>query len=179
MTLNNDRIIKKIYLLTTNNGKYKTHSNSSSWGMKIKGILKKYGMEQLFYNNNNILYNLDGNGNMEAKTIYDHKKYWIKYVIKNITNYEEQTWKNDLKNTRKLCNYRMFKQKIKLENYLNCNNHVVGRRYHTALRTGSNKLEQNKVGGRDFIDRNVFVNNVVVVRSKMKRISYYFVTNTF
>jgi len=41
----------------------------------------------------------------------------------------------------KLCNYNLIKQNIKLEKYLHCNNHVRGRYYHTALRTGSNQLE--------------------------------------
>ena len=37
----------------------------------------------------------------------------------------------------------MWKQ-IKLEKYLHCNAHTVGRWYHTALRSGSNRLEIEK-----------------------------------
>lgn len=141
MTLNNNRIIKQIYLITKNNGKNKIHSNSSNWAAKIKDILKKYGMDQLYDNNNNILYNLDGKGNLDAKTIYQHKKFWKTYVTHKVMMYEEEAWKQELKKKSKLCNYVLFKKNIKLEKYLNCNNHVIGRWYHTALRTGSNKLE--------------------------------------
>jgi hypothetical protein len=78
---------------------------------------------------------------MESKTIDDHKRFWKKYITNKIMDYEEKVWKNDIQKKSKLCNYINFKNKIKFEKYLNGNDHVAGRWYHTALRTGSNTLE--------------------------------------
>ena len=67
-TLENNRITKRVYLLSKNNNK------STGWAVTIHKILSLYGLQRLYDNPRN-LYNLDGKRNNEAKSITDHCRF--------------------------------------------------------------------------------------------------------
>ena len=100
------------------------------------------------FNNPKNLYNLDGKGNNESKSITDHQKFWKKYLKKILGTYEEKSWLEKLRNkapNTKLKNYRLFKTNFRLEKYLlGSSDNYKGRMYHTTLRNGTNILECEK-----------------------------------
>ena len=138
--LDNNRIIKRVYLISKN------HNKSISWAGTIHKILSLYGLQRL-YDNPKDLYNLDGKGNNEAKSIKDHCNFWKRYVKKIIGHYEEKLWleKLDDKKNGKLRNYVTFKKNLRLEKYLlGSPDYSLRRMYHATLRNGTNILEIEK-----------------------------------
>ena len=139
-TLENNRITKRVYLLSKNNNK------STGWADTIHKILSLYGLQRLYDNPRN-LYNLDGKRNNEAKSITDHCKFWKRYLKKIVGYYEEKLWlgKMSHKKNGKLRNYVVFKKNLRLEKYLlGSSDYSLGRMYHTTLRNGTNILEIEK-----------------------------------
>jgi len=57
----------------------------------VKNILATYKLDNLF-DNTQLLFNLDGKGNLEAKNIVDHKSYWKRYIKGKIHQEEEKVW---------------------------------------------------------------------------------------
>jgi len=100
-------------------------------------------VNKIYTNKNNILFNLDGKGNSEAKSLDDHKKFWKKFIKAKIMDFEEQRWLKNMKDRSKLQNYALYKKKLKLEKYL-LGKYSRGRMYHTSLRSGTNVLEIEK-----------------------------------
>ena len=141
-TLPDDRLLKKVYIITKDLGKKTTR-----WANVVKGVLGSYGMGYLC-SNNQVVWNVDGKGNQEAKNVEDHKKFFKKYSRTMIHDYEERSWWNRMNEgdvtRKKIRNYVKFKKKLRLEKYLLVNSSSQGRRYHTSLRTGTNILEIEK-----------------------------------
>src|SRR5690349_103789 len=69
LSLDNSRLIKRVYLVT------KEKRVAGSWTSFINKLLVKYGVEFL-WGNEHLVYNLDGRGNLEAKSIEDHRRFW-------------------------------------------------------------------------------------------------------
>lgn len=139
MTLDNNRIIKRVYLSTMHN------NIKTSWVAGIKKLLLLYGLNNIFKNPNNILFNLDGKGNMNSKSILDHKKFWRKFIKNKILDQERVKWLKNVNEHNKLRNYKIFKTNLKLEKYLQYNTPFVeGRKYHFKLRSGTVDLEVEK-----------------------------------
>ena len=129
--------MKKVYLDT------KINAKPSSWSETIHKILNSYGLPHL-WENPELLFNLEGRGNLEAKSIEAHKSFWKKYISKIILQHEEKLWFKRMstkKEHNKLRNFITFKKTLKMEKYLSASNNPNGRIYHTSLRNGTNVLE--------------------------------------
>ena len=138
------RIVKHMYLASKMNYK------KDNWYHGIGIIFDKYGLSKV-WNNNEILFNLDGKHNNGAGNMNQHKRFWKTYVKKKILDYEESNWLNLMHNKdkyRKLRTYVMFKNKLRLENYLLITSNIYGKAIHTSLRSGTNNLEID-MGRRD------------------------------
>ena len=93
------------------------------------------------------IWNIDGKGNGEAKSIAAHKRFFKQYIFKVIQVREESLWKARMFKERKancqskLRVYRVFKTHLRLEKYLSASSNYQGRVLMTNLRSGTNKLE--------------------------------------
>jgi hypothetical protein len=101
-------------------------------------MINKYNSIQL-WKNPELVFNLDGKGNNEAKNERDHKNFFRNYITKIIFKHEESEWKEKMRKKPKLRNYMYFKSNLRLENYLSTSN-FSGRVLMTAIRSGTNKL---------------------------------------
>ena len=140
-TLDNSNLVRRVYLVTKQQGK------KSSWAHIIHGLLDKYGLSRL-WDDYELLFNLDGKNNLEAKSMKDHKSFWKKYITSIILQHEEKDWryrmveKKERNNkSSKLRNYVVFKKKLCMEKYLIFSSNSTGRILHTSLRNGTNALE--------------------------------------
>ena len=132
-------MVKRVYLVT------KTQAKTSSWAMNIQKLLNTYGLSR-FWDNHDLLFNIDGSGNSGAESVADHKSFWKRFLSKIILQHEEQCWwksMNPQKERNKLRTYIKFKKKLRVEKYLLSPN-SRGRVYHTSLRNGTNVLEIEK-----------------------------------
>ena len=66
------------------------------------------------WNNNQLIFNLDGKHNNNAHTLDLHKQHWKSYIRKKILQVEEKKWLdliNDREKYSKLRTYCSFKKK--------------------------------------------------------------------
>ena len=139
MTLGDERILKKVYLVTKRIGK-------KSWAHSIKDVLETYGLANL-WSDEQLLFNLDGKGNLGSKTLLNHKRFWKRYIRGKIQEYEQKMWWSNLTERHedisqsKTRTYVTFKKTLRLEKYLQAHSDAQGRAIHTSLRSGTNKLE--------------------------------------
>jgi hypothetical protein len=119
LLLPNTRIIKQALAMSCASQKAK------AWGPRIKIFLVKYNLVHL-WSNNMLLYNLDGKGNLEAKTDKDHRRFWKSYITKIIFQHEQSTWYERLWTKDKLRSYRYFKSHLRFENYLSTSTYFRG-----------------------------------------------------
>lgn len=82
MTLGDERILKKVYLVTKRIGK-------KSWAHSIKDVLETYGLANL-WSDEQLLFNLDGKENLGSKTLLNHKRFWKRYIRGKIQEYEQK-----------------------------------------------------------------------------------------
>ncbi len=132
------RLVKQVYLESK-----KQVSKKSNWCNRIGKIFNEYGMMNV-WNNNQLVFNLDGKHNNNAHTLDLHKQHWKSYIRKKILQVEEKKWLeliNDREEYSKLRTYCSFKKKLHLEPYLVLSSNSYGKAIHTSLRTGTNKLE--------------------------------------
>jgi hypothetical protein len=137
ITLDGDRLLKKIYIVT------KRTAKPSSWAMSIKKILTKYQLGHL-WNDEKLVYNLDNKNNLGATTILAHRKFFKRYSYKKVFDQVQEVWRSSINENignSKLRTYVTFKKNLRLEKYLLVDLSYVGRSYHTSLRSGSNLLE--------------------------------------
>jgi len=137
MTLGNDRNPKRVYLVT------RSTEAPGSWATYINKLLVQYGVGHLL-DNDHLLFNLDGKGNLESKSVDEHKRFWNSYIKGKIHDYEERQWWTEMTkdgDNSKLRTYVTFKKQLRLEKYLLSYADSLGRSMHTSLRTGTNDLE--------------------------------------
>ena len=84
-TLENSRLLKKVYLVTAANQK------TTSAAMIMKGLLVQYELGHL-WDNKQSMFNLDGQGNLAATCLSDHMAFWKKIIKSRIHQFEEKTW---------------------------------------------------------------------------------------
>jgi len=135
ISLPDSRLLKQAYLMSRNFSSKKKRN----WANRCKTLLFKYNLRHLWYEEQ-LVYNLDGNHNNEAKSMDQHERFFGNYVTKVIHKYEENQWRERMENISKLRTYRCIKQNLSFENYLNISN-CKGRALMFSIRSGTNKLE--------------------------------------
>src|SRR4051794_7982348 len=85
MTLDNNLLRKKVYLITRDNGK------KTSWASYIRQLLEQYTLSNLWDDPQSI-FNIDGHGNSESKSLKDHKNFWKSFIKSKIQLYEQKAW---------------------------------------------------------------------------------------
>ena len=140
ITTDDSRLIKHIYVTGKQIHLSKKKGN---WTSMVKKVLIKYNLKPL-WDDEKLLFNLDGKGNKEAKNMEDHRRYWRNYIKKHILLYEEEKWRVGIQKKPKLRTLCRFKHNLRLENYLLTAANYQGRRLMTSLRTGTNILEIEK-----------------------------------
>ena len=83
--LDDSKLKKKVYIVTKLTGK------DTCWAKSLRPILEFYGLDYL-WSNEKLLLNLDGKGNLESKSISDHKRFWKRYIRGKIQNQEQKVW---------------------------------------------------------------------------------------
>ena len=137
LSLDDSRLLKKVYLVTSSSEK------KESWTSLIHRLLVSYGIGHL-WGQEHLIYNLDGKGNLEAKNISDHQRFWKRYIKGKIFEHEQKKWWENMNfdvENRKLRTYVTFKKSLRFEKYLLVDSDYLGRSLHTSLRTGTNVLE--------------------------------------
>jgi hypothetical protein len=133
LSLPDTRFLKQAYLFSRSKKK-------KNWARSIRDILHKYNLSDL-YSDESKIWNLDGKGNAEAKSVQDHKRFWRQFITKKIFCYEEKVWLEGMKAKDKLRTYRYFKTNLRCEKYLDTRGDFRGRVLMTSLRTGTNTLQ--------------------------------------
>ena len=131
INLPDNRLVKQLFLQSKAQSQKK-----SNWYTKMNGIFSKYGLQHI-WNNNNLVFNLDGQRNNNSPSLVHHKQHWKNYIKKKIMQYEENQWKvliNDSKVYPKLRTYCSFKTNLRLEPYLLISSNNYGKYIHTTLR---------------------------------------------
>jgi len=108
----------------------------------MKIVFTTYGVQDIWLDYKKV-FDLDGKQNNGARDIQHHKSFWKNWIRKKILAFEEKKWLaeiNDIKMYPKLRTYCLFKSRLRLEDYLLVASNAVGRRIHTSLRSGTNKL---------------------------------------
>ena len=147
LSLPDSRLLKQSYLYS----KSFHRGKKKNWANTTKKILVKYHTDDnklldLWYHEDRV-WNIDGKGNGEAKSITAHKRFFKNYIFKIIQAREESLWREKMFKERKAPNqsklriYRIFKTKLRLEKYLSASTNYEGRVLLTNLRSGTNKLE--------------------------------------
>ena len=135
-SLPDNRLLKKVYMATKLKGK------PTSWASTVGNLLNTYGLSHV-WQNPQLIYNLDNKGNLEAKTISDHKQCWRRFISSKIFDHEQKSWWSDMVingENSKLRTYVTFKKSLRLEKYLLAPSSNAGKRFHTSLRSGTNIL---------------------------------------
>ena len=155
MTADNNRIIKQVYLLTSN-------KKSTSFGSRIKKLLTRYkifGKEEKDIKDETI--------EQLITNIYEINIYLA--LISVVMLHEEDQWLESMKWQPKLRTYIKFKKKLRLEKYLlGSSQYSLGRRYHTSLRNGTNVLEIEKGRWKYIHKDSRFAFNATISKSKMR-----------
>ena len=147
LTISDSRLLRQAYLYSRSF----LNCKKTNWANTTKKILAKYHTDDnklldLWYQEDRI-WNIDGKGNGEAKSIAAHKRFFKQYIFKVIQVREESLWKARMFKERKancqskLRVYRVFKTHLRLEKYLSASSNYQGRVLMTNLRSGTNKLE--------------------------------------
>ena len=138
LSLPEERLVKQAYYMSKQ-AKLKTN-----WAGRMQKILAKYDL-QAIWDDERVIWNLDGQGNAEAKTAEDHKRFIKRFFYKKVLDYEEKVWWAEVgkKGARsKLRTYRTFKDPhLRLEKYLLVPGPCFGRTLMSDLRIGTNRLE--------------------------------------
>ena len=136
-TLDQSCLVKRVYLVS------RSEAKPSSWAKTIHKLLVLYGLVR-FWDNPDLLFNIDGKGNGGANLVTQHKSFWKNYLFKIILQHEEKMWwkrMNTKQDNNKLRTYMTFKKKLRMEKYLLAYSNSKGRTFHTSLRNGTNQLE--------------------------------------
>ena len=129
------RLLKQAYLMSKGFANVKKRNFAS----RCKSILFKYNLRNLWYDEQ-LIYNLDGKNNNDAKTMSQHKKFFQRYITKIIHGYQERQWIERMDGISKLRTYRHIKRNLCFEKYLNSFN-CQGRALMFSIRSGTNQLE--------------------------------------
>ena len=131
----NSRLLKQAYLMSKDFANVKKRNFAS----RCKNILFKYNLRNLWYDEQ-LVFNLDGKNNNEAKTMSQHDNFFQRYVTKIIHGYQERKWRERMDGISKLRTYRHIKRNLCFEKYLNTSI-CQGRALMFSIRSGTNKLE--------------------------------------
>ena len=78
-------MLKKVYIVSKRIGK------DTCWAKSLKVLLAKYDLAHL-WENEKLVFNIDGHGNRESKNISDHQRFFEKFVRGKIQEQQEKQW---------------------------------------------------------------------------------------